>query len=70
MGVTTVGQHYMEISDPKPTSNPSSNKVIIVRIEEVDLCTAFVVGVTGNKICGLMKADNGYCNKYKTHAYQ
>ena len=37
MGVTTVGQHYMEISDPKPTSNPSSNKVIIVRIEEVDL---------------------------------
>ena len=68
MGVTTMGKHKIEISDSKPTSNPSSNKVIILRIEEVDFCTAFVGGVPGNKICGLMKGDNGSCNKYKTHA--
>ena len=27
-------------------------------------------GVPGNKICDLMKGENGYCNKYKTHAYR
>ena len=70
MGVTTVGQNKMEISDYKPTSNTLSNKVIIVRIEEVDFCTAFVGEVHGNKICGLMKGENGSCNKYKTHADQ
>ena len=68
IGVTNLVQHKMKISDSKPTSNPSSNKVIILRIEEVDFCTAFVGGVPGNKICGLMKGDNGSCNKYKTHA--
>ena len=68
MGVTTVGQHKMEISDSKPTYKPSSNNVRTVRIEELDFCTAFVGGVPRNKICGLMKGDNGYCNKYKTHA--
>ena len=70
MGVTTVGQHKMEIYDSKPTSKPLSNKVIIFRIEEVEFCTAFVVGVPGNKICGLMKGDNGSFNKYNTHADQ
>ena len=35
MGVTTMGHHKMEISDSKPTSKPSSNKVRIFRIEEV-----------------------------------
>ena len=68
MGVITVGQHNMEISDSKLTSKPSSNKVIIVRIGEVYFCTAFVGGVLGNKICGFMKGDNGYFNRYKTHA--
>ena len=33
MCVTTMGQHKMEISDSKPTSKPSYNKVRIVRIE-------------------------------------
>ena len=33
MGVTTVGQHKMQISDSKPTSKPSSNKVRIFSIE-------------------------------------
>ena len=70
MGVTTVGHHNMEISYSKPTSKPSSNKVRIFRIEEVDFCTAFVIGVPGNKVCGLMKGNNGCCNKYKTHADQ
>ena len=70
MGVTTVGQHKMEISDSKPTSKSSSNKVRIFRIEEVESCTAFVGGVAGNKICGLMKGYHGCCKKYKTHAYQ
>ena len=70
MGVITVGQHKMEISDSNPTSNPSSNKVRIFSIEEVDFCTAFVGGVPGNKICGLIKGYHGCCNKYKTHAYQ
>ena len=28
----------------------------------------FVVGVQGNKICGLMKRVDGSCNKYKTHS--
>ena len=59
MGVTTVGHHKMEIYESKPTSKPLSNKVRIVRIEEVEFCTAFVGGVPGNKICGLMKGDNG-----------
>ena len=36
MGVTIVGQHKMEISDSKPTSNPLSNKVRNFRIKEVD----------------------------------
>ena len=36
MGVTTVGHQKMEIYDSKPTSKPSSNKVIILRIEELD----------------------------------
>ena len=67
MGVTTVVHHNMEISDSKPTSKPSANKVRNVRIEEVDSCTTFVGGMPGNKICGLTKGDNGYCNKYKTH---
>ena len=70
MGVTTVGQHKLEIYDHKPTPNPSSNKVRIVRIEEVDFCTDFVGGVPGNKICGLTKGDNGSCNNYKTHGDQ
>ena len=67
MGVTNVGQNKMEISDPKPTYKPSFNKTRIFSIEEVDFCTAFVGGVPGKKICGLMKGDNGYYNKYKTH---
>ena len=36
MGVTSVGQHKTKISDSKRTPKPSSNKVRIVRIEEVD----------------------------------
>ena len=59
MGVTTVGQYKIEISDFNPTTKPSSNRVRIFRIEEVEFCTAFVGGVPGNKICGLMKGDNG-----------
>ena len=70
MGVITVGQHLMEISDSKPTYKPSYNKVIIVSIEEEDFCTIFVGGVPGNKFFGLMKGENGSCKKYKTHAYQ
>ena len=70
MGVTNVGHHKTKITDSKPTSNTSSNKVRIIRIEEVEFCTAFVRGGPGNKICGLMKGDNGSCNEYKTHAYQ
>ena len=69
MGVITVGQHKMEISDSNPTSKPLSNKVRIVRIQEVEFCIDFVGGVPGNKICGLIKGENGSCNKYKTHAY-
>ena len=69
MGVTNVVQHKVEISESKPTSKPLSNKVRIFSTEEVDFCTAFVGGVPGNKICGLMKGDNGSCNNYKTHAY-
>ena len=68
MGVTNVGQHKKEISDSKPTYKSSSNKVRIVRIEEVDFCNSFVGGVPRNNICGLMKGYNGSCNKYKTHA--
>ena len=52
-------QLKMDISESKPTSNPSAKKVRIVRIDEVDFCTAFVVGVPLNKIFGLMKGDNG-----------
>ena len=70
MGVTTVGQHKMEIYDSKPTFKPLSNKVRIVRIEEVDFCTTFVGGVPRNKICSLMKGYNVSCNKYKTHEDQ
>ena len=70
MGVTTVGHHKMEIYDSKPTSKPSYNKVRIFRIEEVEFCTDFVGGVTGKNICGLMRVDNGYYNKYKTHEYR
>ena len=36
----------------------------------MELCNLFVGGVPVNKICGLMKGDNGSCNKYKTHADQ
>ena len=68
MGVTNAGQHKIEISDSEPISKPSSNKVRIFSIEEVGFCTAFVGGVPGNKIYGLMKVNNGYCNKYKNHA--
>ena len=68
MGVTNVVQHKMEISNSKPTSKPSSNKVRIVSIEEVYFCTSFVWGVPGNKIYGFMKVDDGSCKKYKTHA--
>ena len=63
-------QHKIEISESKPSSKPSPNKVRIYRIEEVYFCTAFVGGVPGNKTCGLMKVDDGSCNKYKTHADQ
>ena len=70
MGVTNAGQQKIEISDSEPISKPSSNKVRIFSIEEVDFCTAFVGGLTRNKIYGLMKGDNGSCNKYKTHADQ
>ena len=70
MGVTIVGKHKMEISDSKPTSKPSSNNVRIVRIGEVDFFTAFVGVIPGNKIYGLMKVYNGYCNKYNTHVDQ
>ena len=69
-GITTVVQHKLEISDSKPISKPSSNKVKFVRIEEIDFCTAFVGGVPGNKICGLMKGENGFCNKYNTRVYR
>ena len=68
MGVTNVVQHKMEISDSMPTSNYSSDKVRIFSIKEVDSCTDFVGGVMEKNICGLMKVDNGSCNKYKTHA--
>ena len=60
MGVTSVVQHKMEISDSKPTSTTSSNKVRIFRIEKVNFCTTFLGGVPGNNISGLMKVDNGY----------
>ena len=63
MDVTNVGQHNMEIYKSNPNSKPSSNKVRIVRIEEVEFYTDFVGGLTGNKIYGLMKGDNGYCIK-------
>ena len=59
MGVTNVVQHKMEISDFKPTSKTSANKVMILWIEDDDFCTAFVGGVSGNNICGLIKGDNG-----------
>ena len=39
MGTTTLVQHKTEISESKPTSKPSDNKVRAVRIEEVDFCT-------------------------------
>ena len=68
MGVTNMFQHKIDISDSKPTSNPYAKNVRIFSIEEVDFCTAFVGGVPENKICGLMKLDHGYINKYKTHA--
>ena len=68
MGATNLFQYKMEVSESKTTSKPSSNKIMIVRVEEVDFCTAFVGGVLGNKICGPMKGVDGYCNKYKIHA--
>ena len=40
-------QHKVEISDSKPTSKTSTNKVRIVRVEDVDCCTEFVGGVLG-----------------------
>ena len=67
MGATTLVQHNMKLSDYKPTSNPSSNKVRIVRVEEVEFCTPFVEGVPLNNIYGLMKGDIGSCKKYKKH---
>ena len=69
-GVPNVGQHSMQFYDSKPTSNPSYNKFRIFRVEEVDFCTYFVGGVPGNKIYGLMKGDNGSCNKYNAHEDQ
>ena len=68
MGATNLFQHKIEVSESKTTSKPSSNKIMIVRVEEVDFCTDFVGGVPGNKICGLMKEVYGSYNKYKTHA--
>ena len=41
IGVTTVGQHKMEISDYKPTSKPLSNKVRLVECMEVFLYKSF-----------------------------
>ena len=61
-------QNKIEVSDYKPTSKPSSNKVKIVRVEKVDFCAEFVGEVPGNKICGLVKGVYGSCNKYKTYA--
>ena len=58
MGVTNLVQHKMEISDSNPKSKPSAKTVRIFSIEEVYFCTAFVGGVL-EKICGLMKEDNG-----------
>ena len=68
MRSTTRFQHNMEVLYSNTTSNPSYNKVRIVRVEEVDFCTDFVGGVPGNKIGGLMKEVYGSYNKYKTHA--
>ena len=68
MGVTNMVQHKVDTSDLNPTSKTSSNKVTIVSVGEVEFCTAFVVRVLGNNICGLMKGVDGSCNKYKTHA--
>ena len=70
MGDTTVVQTKMEVSDSKPTPKPSSNKVRIVRVEEVEFCMVFVGGVPENKISSMIKVDNGYCNTYKIHAGQ
>ena len=47
MGVNNMFQNKMKISNSKPSSKPSANKVIIVKFEEVDFFTAFVVGVPG-----------------------
>ena len=44
MGFTNVVHHKMEIPNSKPKSKPSSNKVRIVIIEEVEFCTEFVKG--------------------------
>ena len=68
MGATTLVQYNMEVSESKPNSKNSSNKVMIVWVEEVDFCIAVVGEVPGNKICSLMKVVDRYCNKYKTHA--
>ena len=35
MGVITVGQHKIEISDSNPTSKLTYNKVRVVRIDDV-----------------------------------
>ena len=68
MGITTMVQHNMEVSESNPTSKPSFNKFRIARVEEFDFCTAFLGGVLGNKTCGLMKGVDGSCKIYKTHA--
>ena len=49
MGATTLVQHKIEVSDYKPTSKPSSKKARIVRVDEVDFCTAFIGGIPGNR---------------------
>ena len=63
MEATTLVHHKKEVSESKPTSNTSSDKVSIVRVEEVEFCTTFVVEVPGNTICGFIKGYNGSCNK-------
>ena len=50
MGVTNVVHHKTEISDSKPTSKNLSNKVRIVRIEEVDFCTELMGGIPGKNM--------------------
>ena len=58
IGVTTIRKHNIEIYDSKPTSKPLSNNVRMIRIKGVDFCNAFVGGVPGKYIRGLMEGDN------------